>query len=307
MSPTTCKCASCGHNLSRSSYATDEFSKGSGVARCKSCNHEYPVKPSIVEFDSGRYNISQKGVTSYFRLGKPFSQGSFRWVALATYLTGPRNGQTFVVKWFKTGFVYEAEEYNFDIKAVDKALEIVNKFNSHNIINRTIRINVPEVWVFTKTSGRWAGRYVLCEPFIQNYQKFNSNNGWTDVSSEWGQAMQALSHFSYHITGGQLVLCDLQGGIYRHEAILSDPVILSRKQEYGQPDFGTSGIRSFFSRHRCTVYCRQGWAWPTDVAQIYDPVPRTSRTGYIIPTNHTRPMETAYYHDMRKPGNSNHQ
>jgi hypothetical protein len=27
------------------------------------------------------------------------------------------------------------------------------------------------------------------------------------------QAMQALSHFSYHKTGGQLVLCDLQGGI----------------------------------------------------------------------------------------------
>jgi hypothetical protein len=25
--------------------------------------------------------------------------------------------------------------------------------------------------------------------------------------------MQALSHFSYHKTGGQLVLCDLQGGM----------------------------------------------------------------------------------------------
>lgn len=25
--------------------------------------------------------------------------------------------------------------------------------------------------------------------------------------------MQALSHFSYHKTGGQLVLCDLQGGV----------------------------------------------------------------------------------------------
>jgi hypothetical protein len=27
------------------------------------------------------------------------------------------------------------------------------------------------------------------------------------------QVMQALSHFSYHKSGGQLVLCDLQGGM----------------------------------------------------------------------------------------------
>lgn len=45
--------------------------------------------------------------------------------------------------------------------------------------------------------------------------------------------MQALSHFSYHITGGSYVLCDLQGGIYQHQVILSDPVMLSRFREYG--------------------------------------------------------------------------
>ena len=27
--------------------------------------------------------------------------------------------------------------------------------------------------------------------------------------------LQALSHFSYHATGGKFVLCDLQGGVYK--------------------------------------------------------------------------------------------
>lgn len=38
----------------------------------------------------------------------------------------------------------------------------------------------------------------------------------------WHDVMQALSHFSYHVSGGSLVLCDLQGivYIYAHRPIL---------------------------------------------------------------------------------------
>lgn len=68
--------------------------------------------------------------------------------------------------------------------------------------------------------------------------------------------MQALSHFSYHITGGNFVLCDLQGGIYQHEIVLSDPIILSRTREYGVTDLGPEGISSLFSQHYCNGFCR---------------------------------------------------
>ncbi|KAI1798734.1 kinase-like protein [Daldinia bambusicola] len=296
MNPTMCRCASCGHDLSRTSYTAKEFSKGSSVGRCNDCiSRNYIENAPVVEFDSGRYNISRKGVTSYFKLSKPFSHGSYRLVALATYTTGPRVGQTFVVKWFKSGFVYERHHYNLDIKAVYKALEIVNLFNSHKIINKTIRLNVPGVWVFTNSSREWAGRYVLCEPFIQNYEKFNSGTGWVDTSTRWGEVMQALSHFSYHVTGGQFVLCDIQGGIYRHEAILSDPVIFSQTMEYGDTDLGPDGITSFFSQHRCTAFCRPDWARPAHAVQIYNAAPHTARRGYIVPTRQSRPMDTPYY------------
>ena len=46
--------------------------------------------------------------------------------------------------------------------------------------------------MFDKTASR-ASQKALVEPFIQNYQKFNSNTGWKDDWGAWPQVMQALS------------------------------------------------------------------------------------------------------------------
>ncbi|TWU77261.1 hypothetical protein ED733_003122 [Metarhizium rileyi] len=185
-------------------------------------------RTSLEQSDGGRFNNSSTASISNSALETPFAQGAFRWVAKGIYCAGPRRGQPCVAKWFKTGAVFSTDYFTLDIKAVDKALEIVNKFNQLGVINKLIKINVPEVWSFNEdSSSNWSGQNVLCEPFIQNYQKFNSNTGWNDESKAWGEVMQALSHFSYHLSGGYFVLCDIQGGIYQHEIVLSDPVILS--------------------------------------------------------------------------------
>ena len=39
------------------------------------------------------------------------------------------------------------------------------------------------------------------------------------------KTMQALSHYSYHFSDGQRLVCDLQGGYYGDYYILTDPVI----------------------------------------------------------------------------------
>ena len=133
----------------------------------------------------------------------------------------------------------------------------MREFNNQNIIGSVIRMNRPEVWTFKHDAygyDGWAGRKTLIEPFFENFnwQKFNLNTGWTDGEElSWGRVMQAVSHFSYHASGGQFVLCDLQGGVYRDGAVLTDPVILSRNKLYGPTDLGPTGISSFFSRHVC--------------------------------------------------------
>ncbi|KAI5925859.1 kinase-like protein [Camillea tinctor] len=288
------ECVSCGRDLPRSSYTANQYSKGKGVSRCAGCVHgHHSDVPSASESGSGRYNNSNSAVFQTHALDNPFASGAFRWVAKGTYTSGPRSGQACVCKWFKTGAVFEADYFTLDIKAVDKALEIVNRFNDLGIVNKSVKINVPDVWVFVGGGDR-AGQNYLNEPFIQNYQKFNSNTGWNDDSKAWGEAMQALSHFSYHVTGGQFVLCDLQGGIYRDEVVLSDPVILSRNRDYGVTDLGSDGISSFFSQHCCNDFCRPNWTQPTNPVQIYRPVQGTTMIRRNVPTQYSRPYRTFY-------------
>jgi len=262
-----------------------------------SCVHGHlSDSPAARQSDSGRYNHSNKSVFDNEALENPFASGAFRWVAKGRYTGGERDGQACVAKWFKTGAVFSDDYFALDIKAVDKALEIVNRFNQLNIVDKPVKINVPSVWRFTDASvEEWAGQRVLCEPFIQNYQKFNSNTGWSDVRREWAQAMQAMSHFSYHISGGNYVLCDLQGGIYQREVILSDPVILSRTREYCVTDLGPDGISSFFSQHSCNRFCRPNWTAPADPLQHFHPVPGTTMIRHLVPTRVPCPARSSYF------------
>lgn len=79
-------------------------------------------------------------------------------------------------KWFKTGVVFESEFFEKDIRAVDKALDIIASFNELGIASKIIKLNIPEVWTFVESYGSdWGGSKSLQEPFVQNYQKFNSN------------------------------------------------------------------------------------------------------------------------------------
>ncbi|KXX80413.1 Alpha-protein kinase vwkA [Madurella mycetomatis] len=287
-------CAECGRDLPQSSYTANQFSKGPGLSRCAGCVHGHHADtPFARQSDSGRYNHSSKCAVNHDALEGPFASGAFRWVAKGTYTEGERQDQACVVKWFKTGAVFEEDYFTLDIKAVDKALEIVNRFNKLNIVPQAIKINVPQVWRFEDDSYlEWAGARVLCEPFIHNYQKFNSNTGWNDDTRHWGRVMQALSHFSYHISGGNYVLCDLQGGIYQHEVVLSDPVILSRAREYGVTDLGPQGISSFFRQHCCNEFCRPNWTAPANPQSFYQPVRGTTMIKYRVPTALSRPQNT---------------
>lgn len=97
------------------------------------------------------------------------------------------------------------------------------------------------------------------------------------------------------MSGGNYVLCDLQGGIYRHELVLSDPVILSQTREYGVTDLGRDGISSFFSQHDCNNFCRPNWTKPANPQQFFRPVPGTTMIRRNVPTAISRPRDTRFY------------
>lgn len=233
---------------------------------------------------AARRNNSTQAEIQPEDLNNPFAEGALRLVAKEKYVMGERKGQACVAKWFKSGTVYEVVYFKDDIKAAEKALEILEKWNASGFINRHAYLNMPEVWI--GVSGQIEGHMLLIEPFIENWVKFNSNTGWADTDTPWPRVMQALSHFSYHTTGGNMDLCDLQGGYYRDGVILSDPVILSRTKSFGVTDLGPAGISSFFSHHVCNEYCRSSWQTPRDRAMHYTPIKST--TMEYVPTHHSR-------------------
>ncbi|KAI0532536.1 kinase-like domain-containing protein [Xylaria digitata] len=167
-----------------------------------------------------------------------FASGTFKNVHEGKYLEGARAGEKCVCKEFKTGSVYEAHYFDEEMKVIRCTQKVIDDWNN-------------------------AGVKTLVEPMIENFEKFNSNSGWADTTGGvWSKAMQALSHFSYHNSGGQLLLCDLQGGSYGDGYILTDPVIMSQAQVYGPADLGPDGIDSFFQRHQCGAFCEREWQKP---------------------------------------------
>jgi len=76
--------------------------------------------------------------------------------------------------------------------------------------DRLVRVSRPDIATSVNTGAK-----ALVEPYIDMFEKFNSNSGWVNTDcGVAGDVMQALSHFSYHEWDGKYLLCDLQGGAY---------------------------------------------------------------------------------------------
>ena len=105
--------------------------------------------------------------------------------------------------------------------------------------------------------------------------------------------MQALSHFSYHISNGRTLLCDVQGAVYKDCVVLTDPAINSTERRYGPTDLGRAGMSTFFHMHRCNHFCREEWRQPVETAQELPVRYGTSMVEadgkWIMPTRETRP------------------
>jgi Alpha-kinase family len=193
-------------------------------------------------------------------------EGKYKYVTKGTY---ERSHAPAADKFLKTGTTFSSECFLDDQRASEAALPFVAGF--HRYIETTafrgrvsIKVNIPQVW--TQSSGVLVGQKMLREPFIANFQKFNSNSGAADLTAS---VAQALSHFSYHASDGAELLCDLQGGKVGETYVLSDVVMMSMSKKYGNTDLGATGIENWLSLHRCNAFCCSSWKnWTGAVCRI---------------------------------------
>jgi hypothetical protein len=149
-----------------------------------------------------------------------------------------------------------------DIEASRVAQDFASKYNEYMNTSKPIIFVVPIIHHCFENIAKpfKPSERVLIEPYLgDSYEKFNTNHGMIIQSSTKGFSMPTLSHFSYHISDGQYLLCDLQGVKQRDRYILTDPVICSLTEKFGVTDLGEDGIRSFFASHKCTPLCENHW------------------------------------------------
>jgi hypothetical protein len=218
-------------------------------------------------------------------------EGQFRVAYAGTFVSGNRNQQEAVCKCFKDRYQHlEYEYFESDMAIADRAIELALSWNQSCEEGKEILITRGDVVKFG-----YEGKPYLVEPFIKYFTKFTSNNGWVDPDMGWqGEAMEAFTHYTYHKSGGSLIVCDLQGR-YRHDRYkkdrcrfeLTDTAICSRHRSYGPTDLAEKGIESFFARHHCNQFCHSfggRWSSPRNRRQWFV---ATSGTSMISSTaNH---------------------
>lgn len=192
-----------------------------------------------------------------------FSHGAFRAANKASlHLESdqPDHPPSSVVCKFAIDINTERDLYWFDAEAQSYAREWASKFNEDST-----RLDPPQkigyVPSFVLELVTRPGRPLCaCERMIEgDFRKYNNNVGAvcgdpTNIQNcEDTKLAQAFSHYTYHMSDNQILICDIQGvrGLY------TDPQIHTRTgQGFGSGNLGLTGMKIFLLRHKCNGVCQ---------------------------------------------------
>lgn len=159
-----------------------------------------------------RDNLTSKSVDIH--RADHIGDGTFRTVTSGTFVGGNRNQQKAACKKFKPIYAYlEKQLYDQDFACADAAIKYAQGWNDFCELKREVTITRGDL----KTCSN--GETWLVEPFIEHFTKFTSNNGHISRDPD-ALALEAFVHYSYHRSGGQEIVCDLQGRyVYTYSCI----------------------------------------------------------------------------------------
>jgi hypothetical protein len=265
-------CGACATILDRSGYGYAQWHRKYDAARCKSCI--IADKPVLKRFSSiAKKNEFRSGDFTHDALDHPFAESAICYLAQGDYVSGPRKDEINICRWLKSGHGKDDDDptiYDRYLYRLFKAYDLVDRWNQSCIIEEQVQLNIPGIFKF-RQGDKYEGKLVLQEPFIRNYEQFNSNTGWkAEGEDSWVLAMQALSHFTFDFTDGQYLMCHLTGSVEKWGVTLVDPVIHSQEMEFGATDLGPKGISNFFGNHQCNEYCDPEWLKPDDTNLYFE-------------------------------------
>jgi len=240
------------------------------VVKCSKCNTER--RPSCAPVSNGTITFSKKH----------FAEGAFRRAfdcrVTGGMVAGFSDGTELVLKCLKPEKWNEkARLSSADFAMQQLCVEYAKQFNAEvkpTKDDQSCNLHMRPSRMYTMTEEKYndAGKRYLCKgeqvalemKINGEYEKFNSNGGHS-----WGTATlpDAFSHWTWVRSGGDLIVCDLQGhrgrkggpkyGDKKEEYyyLLTDPAIVSSDGRFGFTDLGPDGIPGWFHGHTCNSMC----------------------------------------------------
>ena len=192
---------------------------------------------------------------------KPLAEGGMRWcvrMMLETRPDGARGGKRdeAVAKFFKAGTFRstrtEIRSYFAEAMTQMHARYLADLFNKEmgkKGLQATIRpIRMLPASVASLVEAK--AQLINIEPLLEGkFVKHNDNDG--NISSR-EDVPQAFSHFTFHVSGGAVLVCDIQGVSSNY----TDPQIHSMDGKgFGIGNIGKEGMNAFIKTHKCNRIC----------------------------------------------------
>eukprot|EP01010_Urceolus_cornutus_P004597 NODE_735_length_1384_cov_395.483146_g556_i0.p1 GENE.NODE_735_length_1384_cov_395.483146_g556_i0~~NODE_735_length_1384_cov_395.483146_g556_i0.p1 ORF type:complete len:285 (-),score=57.62 NODE_735_length_1384_cov_395.483146_g556_i0:529-1317(-) len=194
----------------------------------------------------------------------PFQQGTMRVVHHLRDCSAPLHQQECVAKFAKNPNEGR-QTYFTEVEMQAKCKALSTEFNNRKVCKR-IDFIVACVVEFPRRRAPNGGPLMAgVEPFLNGkYVKHSNNYGY--VAPENDATAAAFSHFTYCLSSGKLLVCDIQGV----GEMFTDPQIHSNEPNgvfrFGQGDMGLDGIQKFFNTHQCNSLCTALRLAPNNVA-----------------------------------------
>lgn len=188
-----------------------------------------------------------------------FKRGQFVGNVFNASITNTYSNEPVILKWPRMEHLHvcDCNHTRLSVRIAEICARVILAFAKESKTDRwTLSCNLPVITHFYDSD---TCHEILSECVIPEYVKFNSNSGWfLDDSSTPNLIVQALSHFSYVWSQGNMVICNLQGGIDKKQRkiLLSHPMIITPKGgAFGCGDSGTQGMFKFMKSHLCNRFC----------------------------------------------------
>lgn len=102
--------------------------------------------------------------------------------------------------------------------------------------------------------------YVLIQELLEG--DFNTYINAEGAQETHSDILDTFLHYTYVESNGDMVVTNLEGVQRTNDFKLSNVIIHSRRQTFGQRDQGEAGILNVFKNHKCNGICKN-WPKPT--------------------------------------------